>query len=92
MPEVASELKVILVEALPNVLNMFNKKLVEYTKQVFQDTNIDLKTNTMVKNVSDKHVTCLVKDPKDGSTEIHEIPYGMLIWPPVMLQEQLPIN
>ncbi|CUM50004.1 unnamed protein product [Debaryomyces tyrocola] len=80
MPEVASELKVILVEALPNVLNMFNKKLVEYTKQVFQDTNIDLKTNTMVKNVSDKHVTCLVKDPKDGSTEIHEIPYGMLIW------------
>lgn len=80
MPEVASELKVILVEALPNVLNMFNKKLVDYTKQVFQDTNIDLKTNTMVKNVSDKHVTCLVKDPKDGSTEIQEIPYGMLIW------------
>lgn len=80
MPEVASELKVILVEALPNVLNMFNKKLVEYTKQVFQDTNIDLKTNTMVKKVSDKHVVCLIKDPKDGSTEIQEIPYGMLIW------------
>lgn len=80
MPEVASELKVILVEALPNVLNMFNKKLVEYTKQVFQDTNIDLKTNTMVKKVSDKNVTAQIKDPVDGSVKMEDIPYGMLIW------------
>lgn len=79
IPEVASELKVTLVEALPNVLNMFNKKLVDYTKQVFQDTNIDLKTNSMVKNVSDKSITAQVKS-KDGSTEMIEIPYGMLIW------------
>ncbi|EGV65817.1 FAD/NAD(P)-binding domain-containing protein [Yamadazyma tenuis ATCC 10573] len=80
IPEVASEVKVTLVEALPNVLNMFNKKLVDYTKQVFQDTNIDLKTNTMVKQVTDKNVIAQVKSPKDGSTEIVEIPYGLLIW------------
>ncbi|CAK7893794.1 external NADH-ubiquinone oxidoreductase 1, mitochondrial [[Candida] anglica] len=80
MPEISSELKVTLVEALPNVLNMFNKKLVDYTKQVFQDTNIDLKTNTMIKKVSDKNVTAQVTSPKDGSSEIVEIPYGMLIW------------
>lgn len=79
MPEVAGEIKVTLVEALPNVLNMFNKKLVDYTKQVFQDTNIDLKTNTMVKQVNDKNVVAQVKD-KDGSTLIIDIPYGMLIW------------
>lgn len=79
IPEVADEVKVTLVEALPNVLNMFNKKLVDYTKQVFQDTNIDLKTNTMVKKVTDKNVLAQVKK-SDGSTEMIEIPYGMLIW------------
>lgn len=80
MPEVASELKVTLVEALPNVLNMFNKKLVDYTKEVFKATNIDLKTNTMIKQVNDKQVIAQVKSAKDGSTEMVEIPYGMLIW------------
>lgn len=79
MPEVASELKVTLVEALPNVLNMFNKKLVDYTKQVFQDTNIDLRTNTMVKKVDDKAVIAQTKG-QDGSSTSVEIPYGMLIW------------
>lgn len=80
IPEVADELKVTLVEAMPNVLNMFNKKLVDYTAQVFQDTNIDLKTNTTIKKVDDRSVTAQVKSPKDGSTEIVDIPYGMLIW------------
>lgn len=79
MPEIASELKVTLVEALPNVLSMFNKKLVDYTKQVFQDTNIDLKTNTMIKKVDDRSVSAQVKN-KDGSAEMIDIPYGMLIW------------
>lgn len=80
IPEVASEIKVTLVEALPDVLNMFNKKLVDYTRQVFQETNIDLKTNTMVKQVTDKNVIAQVKNPKDGTTTMAEIPYGMLIW------------
>lgn len=80
MPEVASEIKVTLVEALPNVLNMFNKKLVDYTKQVFEDTNIDLRTNTMIKKVDDKTVSAQVKSAKDGSTSMIDIPYGMLIW------------
>lgn len=79
MPEVALELKVTLVEALPNVLNMFNEKLVEYTKQVFEDTNIDLRTNTMVKKVDDKMVIAQTKE-KDGSAKTVEIPYGMVIW------------
>ncbi|KAK6465391.1 NADH dehydrogenase [Scheffersomyces coipomensis] len=79
MPEVAGELSVTLVEALPNVLNMFNTKLVEYTKQVFADTNIRLRTNTMVKQVNDKVVIASHKKD-DGSNENVEIPYGVLIW------------
>lgn len=79
MPEIAGELKVTLVEALPNVLNMFNKKLVDYTKEVFKATNIHLRTNTMIKKVDDKTVTAQVKN-KDGTTTTNEIPYGMLIW------------
>lgn len=79
MPEIAGELKVTLVEALPNVLNMFNKKLVDYTKEVFKATNIDLRTNTMIKKVDDKYVTAQVKN-KDGTTSTSQLPYGMLIW------------
>lgn len=79
LPELASEVKVTLIEALPNVLNMFNKNLIDYTKEVFQQTNINLKTNTMVKKVSDRNVLAQVKQ-KDGTTENIEIPYGLLIW------------
>lgn len=79
VPEVADELKVSLVEALPNVLNTFNKKLIDYTKEVFKDTNINLMTNTMIKKVNDKSLIANHKNP-DGSTESIEIPYGLLIW------------
>ena len=54
VPEVADELTVTLVEALPNVLNTFNKKLIEYTKEVFKSTNINLMTNTMIKKLTVK--------------------------------------
>ena len=50
VPEVADELKVSLVEALPNVLNTFNKKLIDYTKEVFKD-NITLMTNMIKKSM-----------------------------------------
>lgn len=80
IPEVAEELDVTLIEALPNVLNMFNKKLIDYTKEVFEQTNIHLRANTMVKKVDDKVVICQVKDAKDGSTKTIEVPYGVLIW------------
>lgn len=79
VPELEGELKVTLVEALPNVLNSFNKKLIDYTKEVFKDTNINLMTNTMIKKVGDKVLTASQKQP-DGSTKTVEIPYGVLIW------------
>ena len=78
MPEVSSELKITLVEALPQVLNTFSEKLVEYTEQVFQDTNIDLRTNTMIKKVDDRMVMGTHK--VNGKDEYVQFPYGMLIW------------
>lgn len=79
IPEVADELKVTVIEAMPNVLNMFNKNLVEYTKEVFRETNIKLMNNTMIKKVSDRTVTAVHKEG-DGTTTSKELPYGMLIW------------
>ena len=76
MPEVAKDLKVTLIESQPKVLHTFNPKLVEYTNQVFQDTNINLVTNARINSVDDKYCTVFHKQTKD--TEI--VPYGMLIW------------
>lgn len=77
MPEIASELKITLVEAMPNVLSMFNKKLVDYTRQVMMDTNINLLCSHVVKKVNDKTVYAVSKADPD---KITELPYGMLIW------------
>lgn len=79
MPEVAGELNVSLIEAMPHVLSSFSPKLVEYAQEVFEQTNIKLRTNTMVKGVTDSFVKAQYKKP-DGTTEMQEIPYGMLIW------------
>jgi hypothetical protein len=67
--EVADRLKITLVEALPNVLPMFSKKLIEYTESTFNDNKINLMTKTMVKDVQEKHIVV-----QDANKEIKEIP------------------
>lgn len=79
MPEVASELKVTLIEAMPKVLSSFNEKLVDYAQDVFKQTNIDLKTNTKVMRVTDSCVEALCKSA-NGLEENVNVPYGLLIW------------
>lgn len=37
MPELSKEIKVTLVEALPNILNMFDKYLVDYAQDLFKE-------------------------------------------------------
>ena len=76
VPDVAKDLKVTLVESQPKVLHTFNPKLVEYTNQIFKETNINLVTDTRITHVDDHYVTAFHKSSKQ--TEI--IPYGMLIW------------
>ncbi|RPA77949.1 FAD/NAD(P)-binding domain-containing protein [Ascobolus immersus RN42] len=79
MPELADKFKVTLVEALPNVLPMFSKALIDYTEKSFRDEKIDVRTKTMVKNVGDKYIDVEAILP-DGSKEKQRIPYGCLVW------------
>jgi NADH:ubiquinone reductase (non-electrogenic) len=78
-PGINKEIKVTLVEALPNILNMFNKKLIKYTEDVFLEENIGLRLQTMVKKVDESIITAAIKQ-EDGTTKTEEIPYGVLVW------------
>jgi NADH:ubiquinone reductase (non-electrogenic) len=56
-PELANKIRITLVEALPSVLPMFSKQLIEYTESTFKESKIDILTKTMVKQVC-VAVTC----------------------------------
>lgn len=71
----ADRLKITLVEALPNVLPMFSKKLIDYTESTFNENKINLMTKTMVKDVQEKHIVV-----QDANKEIKNIPYGLIVW------------
>lgn len=79
IPEIAENFKVTLVEALPNVLPMFSKQLIEYTEKTFQEETIEIRTKTMVKNVTDKYIEAEYTDPS-GNKVLEKIPYGLLVW------------
>ncbi|KAK7208361.1 pyridine nucleotide-disulfide oxidoreductase-domain-containing protein [Myxozyma melibiosi] len=79
VPEIETDFHVSLVEALPNVLPMFSKELISYTEKTFKDEKIDIHTKTMVKKVTDKSIFAEVVKP-DGSKEMIEMPYGLLVW------------
>jgi len=76
-PEVADKVDIQLIEALPHILNSFEKGLVDYTEQRFvANPHITLHTNAKVVKVEDK--TVYLEDMKTG--EKSTIPYGMLVW------------
>lgn len=79
IPEISDRFKVTLIEALPNVLPSFSKQLIEYTESTFKEEKIDIRTKTMVKNVTDKYVEAEAVNP-DGSKERIKFPYGLLVW------------
>ncbi|GMG38090.1 unnamed protein product [Aspergillus oryzae] len=79
VPEIKENFKVTLVEALPNVLPMFSKQLIDYTESTFKEEAITIRTKTMVKNVTDKYIEAEVTKP-DGTKELETIPYGLLVW------------
>lgn len=79
IPEIAKDFKVTLVEALPNVLPSFSKRLIEYTEKTFQAEKISVLTKTMVKKVTENCIIAEVTKP-DGSKETIEMPYGLLVW------------
>ncbi|KAJ5551211.1 hypothetical protein N7535_000846 [Penicillium sp. DV-2018c] len=79
IPEIKDNFRVTLVEALPNVLPMFSKQLIDYTESTFKEEEITIRTKTMVKKVTDKYIQAEVTNP-DGSKELETIPYGLLVW------------
>ncbi|KAL6944548.1 NADH:ubiquinone oxidoreductase [Hanseniaspora osmophila] len=74
MPSISKEINIVLVEALPNILNMFDKKLFNYAQDLMMKNKIDLKLKTMVKNVDGNIITAKIGE------KIEEIPYGLLVW------------
>ncbi|CCD24982.1 NADH-ubiquinone reductase (H(+)-translocating) NDE2 NDAI_0E01660 [Naumovozyma dairenensis CBS 421] len=74
LPDISKEVKVTLVEALPNILNMFDKSLIEHTEKFLKKEKINLKLKTMVKSVDDDNINAMVND------KVEKIPYGVLIW------------
>jgi NADH:ubiquinone reductase (non-electrogenic) len=79
MPDITDNFHVTLVEALPNVLPMFSKQLIDYTEKTFQEETITIRTRTMVKNVTDKYIEAESTGP-DGQKIMEKIPYGLLVW------------
>ncbi|KAF2197969.1 FAD/NAD(P)-binding domain-containing protein [Delitschia confertaspora ATCC 74209] len=79
IPDIQDSFHVTLVEALPNVLPMFSKQLIEYTEKTFQEETITIRTKTMVKNVTDKYIEAESTGP-DGKKVLEKIPYGLLVW------------
>ena len=68
-------MKITLVEALPSVLPMFSKALIEYTESTFKEAKIDILTKTMVKEIKERSVTLQMPDKT-----IQEVPCGMVVW------------
>lgn len=79
IPEIKDNFHVTLIEALPNVLPMFSKQLIDYTESSFKEEHITIRTKTMVKKVTDKAIEAEVT-LADGTKEMEAIPYGLLVW------------
>lgn len=79
IPEIANNFRVTLVEALPSVLPMFSKSLIDYTEQTFKEETIEIRTKTMVKNVTEKYIEAEFTDA-NGQKQTEKIPYGLLVW------------
>lgn len=74
-PELAGKIRITLVEALPSVLPMFSKQLIDYTESTFKASKIEILTKTMVKEVKDGSVVLQMPDKS-----IKDVPCGMVVW------------
>ncbi|EME86178.1 uncharacterized protein MYCFIDRAFT_88293 [Pseudocercospora fijiensis CIRAD86] len=79
IPEIQDNFHVTLVEALPSVLPMFSKSLIDYTEKTFKEETIEIRTKTMVKNVTPTYIEAEFTD-SSGRKQLEKIPYGLLVW------------
>ncbi|GJZ84035.1 external alternative NAD(P)H-ubiquinone oxidoreductase B2, mitochondrial-like protein [Tanacetum coccineum] len=75
-PAVKNLVKISLLEATDHILSMFDKRITAFAEEKFHRDGIDLKTGSMVVNVSDKEIS--TKEIKTG--KVSTIPYGMAVW------------
>ncbi|KIY69432.1 FAD/NAD(P)-binding domain-containing protein [Cylindrobasidium torrendii FP15055 ss-10] len=74
-PELSDRIRISLVEALPSVLPMFSKQLIDYTVSTFKESKIDVLTQTMVKEVKPNSVILQMPDKS-----LKEVPCGLVVW------------
>ncbi|KAH9026835.1 FAD/NAD-P-binding domain-containing protein [Lactarius pseudohatsudake] len=74
-PELSNKIKITLIEALPSVLPMFSRELIDYTVSTFKESKIDILTGTMVKEIKDKSVVLQMPDKS-----VKEVPVGLVVW------------
>ena len=55
---------------------MFSKQLIDYTEKTFKEETIEIRTKTMVKNVTDKYIEAQSIGP-DGEKQMEKIPYRL---------------
>ncbi|XP_049848674.1 uncharacterized protein LOC126316430 [Schistocerca gregaria] len=76
-PDVSSNVRISLVEALPKILPMFDSMLIDYVEKRFREKlNIDVWTKYMVNRIEERSM--VVK--KQDTGEVISIPFGMLVW------------
>lgn len=76
-PKVKEAVKITLLEATDNILNMFDKRITAFAEDKFKRDGIDVKTGSMVVKVTDNEIS--TKELKNGGG-ISTMPYGMVVW------------
>lgn len=74
MPNITKDISVSLIEGLPNILNMFDKAIINYSEEFILKSSIDLRLNTFVKGVDENTVSI------EHNKRVTQLPYGILIW------------
>ena len=75
-PQLKNQVKIQLVEAMETVLSMFDKRISEYTEQNFKREDIDVLSNTFVKEVKEKEIIIQRK----GSKIMESVPCSLVVW------------
>lgn len=75
-PTLAGKIKVILIEAFPRVLGMFEEHMSNYATDSLKQSGAEVRLNTMVTSISKDAVALKVKDEPSPVS----IPYGAIIW------------
>jgi NADH dehydrogenase FAD-containing subunit len=70
-PDLMEHVRLSLLEAQEGILTQFDAKLSNYALKIFRRQRINVRTNSLVKEVTDEAVIL-----KDGE----EIPYGLVVW------------